>query len=82
MEKHKKGFWRGFTWKRMLKSFIFIFLLTLFVDIIIDIRHPGAPFQPGGLLRRFITTVILSFVFALWHEPGIDDKPNTDQRAA
>jgi hypothetical protein len=82
MQKRRTGFWRGFTWQRMWKNFIFIFLLTLLIEILFNIRNPEESLQLNALLRRFITATILSFIFTVWHEPGIDDNDKADQRAA
>jgi hypothetical protein len=85
MEKQRTGFWRGFTWKRMLVYFLSTFLLTLGFDMLVDFHHAGKFLQSGSLLKRFIMAAVLSFIFSLWTEPTHVDaskKASAEKREA
>jgi hypothetical protein len=78
MTTQRKGFWRGFTWKRFLK----FSLLFLICNIVIELA--GEYFDGGKVEKRYFTmksvglhvikASLLGLVCAIWFEPGIDDK--------
>ena len=70
MSNQKNGFWRRFTWQRMIKFFCWLFILTLIVEILFDLSNWKHYFTLNQLLSRFIKSVLLGFVFSIWHEPG------------
>jgi hypothetical protein len=75
MDKKKPGFWRGFTWKRLLRNFLLLLPLFLIVDIVFDLSNWQDHFTVKNLIGLLVRALVLSFIFALWHEPGVDDRP-------
>jgi hypothetical protein len=78
MTTDKKGFFRGFTWKRFVRVSLLIFVVTYLFSIVgnyIDKTETIASlFTLKQLLKKSLSALILGFLITLWHEPGVDDK--------
>jgi uncharacterized membrane protein (DUF106 family) len=78
MNKHKTGFWRGFTWKRFIVNsliFIIFFSVTQIVENLIESPHQAF----SSITLRFVIKVLLrslvfGFFISLWYEPGLDNR--------
>jgi F0F1-type ATP synthase assembly protein I len=78
MTTQRKGFWRGFTWKRFLRMSLLVFVITtLFVlmENYFTKKQPVSEIlslsETGKIVLR---SVIMGLVLAIWHEPGLDDR--------
>lgn len=78
MTTQRKGFWRGFTWKRFLKFTLLFFIYNIVFKLVGDYfdgdKVEKTYFTLGSVGLYFIKAVILGLVCAIWFEPGIDDK--------
>ena len=70
MNTPKKGFWRGFTWKKFLLLSLYWFTATLAVAVVFDYFDQKAiwahNFTFVSIIKRLIGSLVSGFFFALW----------------
>ncbi len=78
MTTRRKGFWRGFTWKRFLRMSLLVFVITTLFVLIENYFTKKQPVneilslsETGKIALR---SIIIGLVLAIWHEPGLDDR--------
>lgn len=77
MAAQRKGFWRGFTWKRFGWNTFFLFLLGIgfaFLDNYTDRGLKTAYISFTDICKTALIAGFFGLIAAIWHEPPIDDK--------
>lgn len=78
MTTQRKGFWRGFTWKRFWKTSLLFFvgLICFFTvyNYFSATERVSDLFTVKEMSKRILMSLAYGFIIAVWHEPGIDDQ--------